>query len=64
MGSSLSRGDQQVRRPSNAAKRICVIGSGSSGLVAVKVIKETTQYKSGEWDVVAFEARSDVGGIW
>jgi cation diffusion facilitator CzcD-associated flavoprotein CzcO len=46
---------------SKTAKRIFVIGAGSSGLVAVKVITKTTLYKSGEWDIVAFEAGGDIG---
>ena len=61
MGAASSRDHEQVQQPH---KRICVIGAGSSGLTALKVIKETKQYKIGEWSVVAYEARDGIGGIW
>ena len=44
--------------------RICVIGGGASGLAAVKIIKDTQQFKSGTWKVDAYEQRDDIGGIW
>ncbi|KAJ3538406.1 hypothetical protein NM688_g6525 [Phlebia brevispora] len=46
------------------AKHICVIGAGPSGLAALKVISESPQFKSGRWNVVAFESREDLGGVW
>ncbi|KAF7790508.1 hypothetical protein EIP86_001463 [Pleurotus ostreatoroseus] len=45
-------------------KHICIIGAGPSGLGALKVIKESPQYKAGLWKPVAFEARDAIGGIW
>ncbi|KAL1946294.1 hypothetical protein VTO73DRAFT_15421 [Trametes versicolor] len=49
----------------NALRRdICVIGAGPAGLAAVKIIKDSPQYKAGLWTVTAFEARNRVGGIW
>ncbi|KAF8637833.1 hypothetical protein AX17_002463 [Amanita inopinata Kibby_2008] len=45
-------------------KRICVIGAGPAGLAALKVILDTSQYKSGLWKPIAFEARDNVGGVW
>ncbi|KAI6099920.1 hypothetical protein EDD16DRAFT_498255 [Pisolithus croceorrhizus] len=44
-------------------KRICVIGAGASGLAALKVISDTSHFKSGTWSVTAFESRESVGGI-
>ena len=64
MGSSTSRTDGVGAETTTGTKRICVIGSGSSGLVALKVIKDTPQFKSGQWNAVAFEARDGIGGIW
>ena len=61
MGAASSRDHDQVQQPH---KRICIIGAGSSSLVALKVIKETKEYKSREWSVVAYEARDGIGGIW
>ncbi|KAH9855321.1 FAD/NAD-P-binding domain-containing protein [Lenzites betulinus] len=45
-------------------RNICVIGAGPGGLAAVKIIKDSPQYKAGQWTVTAFEARDSVGGIW
>ncbi|OAX41509.1 FAD/NAD(P)-binding domain-containing protein [Rhizopogon vinicolor AM-OR11-026] len=45
-------------------KRICVIGAGAGGLAALKVISDTAYFKSGKWSVIAYEARTNVGGIW
>ena len=45
-------------------KRICVIGAGPTGLGALKVIADAPQYKEGFWDVVAYEAREALGGVW
>ncbi|RDX47268.1 FAD/NAD(P)-binding domain-containing protein [Lentinus brumalis] len=45
-------------------KRICVIGVGPVGLGALKVIKDSPQFKEGLWEVTAFESRERIGGIW
>ncbi|KAG2059735.1 FAD/NAD(P)-binding domain-containing protein [Suillus hirtellus] len=45
-------------------KRICIIGAGAGGLAALKVISESTYFKSGKWSVIAYETREKVGGIW
>ena len=46
------------------AKQICIIGAGAAGLAALKSITETRQFKEKLWQVVAFEARDDLGGVW
>jgi len=43
---------------------IGIIGAGPAGLAALKVVLESAQFKAGKWDVVAFEARGNVGGVW
>ena len=45
-------------------KRVAVIGAGPSGLAALKIIKDSPQFKEGLWTATAFEARDKVGGIW
>ena len=45
-------------------KHICIIGVGPVGLGALKVVKDSPQFKSGLWTVTAFEARDKIGGIW
>ncbi|TBU62697.1 FAD/NAD(P)-binding domain-containing protein [Dichomitus squalens] len=45
-------------------QHICIIGSGPSGLAALKIIRDSQQFKGGLWTATAFEARDKVGGIW
>ena len=45
-------------------KRICVIGGGPSGLAALKIVKDSQQFKNSLWTAVAFEARDRIGGVW
>jgi cation diffusion facilitator CzcD-associated flavoprotein CzcO len=47
-----------------APKRVCVIGAGANGLATLKVLAQTDQVQSGQWTLVAFEERDNVGGIW
>ncbi|KLO13327.1 FAD/NAD(P)-binding domain-containing protein [Schizopora paradoxa] len=53
---------QAIKSPESL--KICVIGGGAAGLAALKVIKDSHQFQSGNWDVFAFESRQDVGGVW
>jgi len=43
---------------------IGIIGAGPAGLAALEVVLESVQFKAGKWDVAAFEARGNVGGVW
>jgi cation diffusion facilitator CzcD-associated flavoprotein CzcO len=45
-------------------KRIVIIGAGSAGLCALKCVLDGEGYKNGDWEVVVFEAREDLGGVW
>ncbi|KIJ10475.1 hypothetical protein PAXINDRAFT_172105 [Paxillus involutus ATCC 200175] len=45
-------------------KRICVIGAGAAGLAVLKAISQTSYFKTGSWHIIAYEARSKVGGVW
>ncbi|KAI0631063.1 FAD/NAD-P-binding domain-containing protein [Trametes polyzona] len=54
----------EFQRYNENRRNICVIGAGPGGLAAVKIIKDSPQYKDGLWTVTAFEARDNVGGIW
>ncbi|KAI0764621.1 FAD/NAD-P-binding domain-containing protein [Trametes elegans] len=47
-----------------ARRNIAVIGAGPGGLAAVKLIKDTQQFKDGLWTVTVFEARDKIGGVW
>jgi cation diffusion facilitator CzcD-associated flavoprotein CzcO len=46
------------------SKRVCIIGAGANGLATLKVLSETHQVQSGQWSLVAFEERDNVGGVW
>jgi len=43
---------------------IGIIGAGPVGLAALKTVLESPRFQAGKWDVVAFEARGNVGGVW
>ncbi|KAG6885417.1 hypothetical protein C0993_001933 [Termitomyces sp. T159_Od127] len=45
-------------------KAICIIGAGPVGLAALKILLDSSQYKSGEWKPSVFEARDELGGVW
>ncbi|KAI0366805.1 FAD/NAD(P)-binding domain-containing protein [Pilatotrama ljubarskyi] len=56
---------EEFQRQNDPTRRnICVIGAGPAGLAAVKIIKDSPQFKEGLWTVTAFEARDKVGGVW
>ncbi|KAL7277351.1 hypothetical protein ACG7TL_009210 [Trametes sanguinea] len=55
---------EEFQRQNESRRNICVIGAGPAGLAAVKIIKDSQQYKDGLWTVTALEARDDIGGIW
>jgi cation diffusion facilitator CzcD-associated flavoprotein CzcO len=46
------------------AARICIIGGGAAGLAALKIFQETVEHQAGLWELVAFEARDKLGGVW
>ncbi|KAH8101153.1 FAD/NAD-P-binding domain-containing protein, partial [Cristinia sonorae] len=43
---------------------VCVIGAGPSGLAALKVLRDHPLFQQRIWNVVAYEARESIGGIW
>ncbi|GAA98057.1 hypothetical protein E5Q_04738 [Mixia osmundae IAM 14324] len=45
-------------------KRICVIGYGSAGLVAVKTLQDLPIELRRDYDVVIYEGREALGGVW
>ncbi|KAI0298736.1 FAD/NAD(P)-binding domain-containing protein [Multifurca ochricompacta] len=53
-----------AEHPSGVSRRVCVIGAGANGLATLKVLADTHQVQSGQWTLVAFEERDNIGGIW
>ena len=46
------------------SKSIAVIGAGSGGLSAIKTFLDVADTVQQTWDIVVFEQRRDVGGVW
>ncbi|KZV76229.1 FAD/NAD(P)-binding domain-containing protein [Peniophora sp. CONT] len=44
--------------------RVCVIGAGANGLAVLQVFADSPHIQSGDWSIVCFEDREDVGGVW
>lgn len=45
-------------------KSIAIVGAGSAGLGALKAILDLPEETRAGWEVILFEQRRDVGGIW
>ena len=45
-------------------KSIAIIGAGSSGLSSLKTFLDVAESKEQDWELVVFERREDVGGVW
>ena len=45
-------------------KSIAIIGAGSSGLSSLKTFLDVAESASQNWELVVFEKREDVGGVW
>jgi cation diffusion facilitator CzcD-associated flavoprotein CzcO len=43
-------------------KSIAIVGAGSAGLAMLKTLLDIPEYNS--WNIVLFEERENVGGIW
>jgi cation diffusion facilitator CzcD-associated flavoprotein CzcO len=63
---SLSSGNKSpsAAAPPSRRQRICIIGAGAAGLAALKTFKDTPQFKDGIWELIAYESREDLGGVW
>lgn len=46
------------------SKSIAIVGAGGAGLAALKTLLDLSQDKQLHWDVVVFERRHNVGGVW
>jgi cation diffusion facilitator CzcD-associated flavoprotein CzcO len=49
---------------SHNAKSILIVGAGSAGLAMLKTLLDLPDETRGGWDIVLYEQRRDVGGIW
>jgi cation diffusion facilitator CzcD-associated flavoprotein CzcO len=53
-----------MNHATSSKKRIVIIGAGSAGLVALKTLREAKPFQRGEWEIIVFEQREALGGIW
>ncbi|KAF8326865.1 uncharacterized protein EI90DRAFT_3069318 [Cantharellus anzutake] len=54
----------QARETSSTPKRIAVVGAGTAGLSFLKVSQEYQREHNVNWEVVLYEQRYDIGGVW
>ncbi|KAI6149290.1 hypothetical protein BKA82DRAFT_1006120 [Pisolithus tinctorius] len=48
----------------DVSKSVAIIGAGSAGLAMLKTLLDLPVETRSEWDIVLYERRRDVGGIW
>lgn len=48
----------------NATKSIAIVGAGSGGLAILKTLLDLPQDVRAGWDIVLFEQKREVGGVW
>lgn len=56
--------DAQVTFGAQSTKRIAIVGAGASGIATLKAIMDLDEEVRRGWDVVVFEERAGVGGLW
>ena len=56
--------EQFVLTTTPQPKSIAIIGAGSSGLSSLKTFIDVSESTGQNWEIVVFERREDVGGIW
>lgn len=45
-------------------KSIAIVGAGSAGLASLKTLLDLPIEVRQKWDIVLYEQRRDVGGVW
>lgn len=48
----------------SSPKSIAIVGAGSAGLASLKTLLDLPVEVRREWDIVLYEQRRDVGGVW
>ncbi|KZV69872.1 FAD/NAD(P)-binding domain-containing protein [Peniophora sp. CONT] len=56
--------DVQVTFDSPPTKRIAIVGAGAAGIATLKAIMNLDNGTRAGWEVVVFEERAGVGGLW
>ncbi|KAI6149276.1 hypothetical protein BKA82DRAFT_3976986 [Pisolithus tinctorius] len=64
-GSLPPHGEPETHRvQQGASKSVAIIGAGSAGLAMLKSLLDLPVETRADWDIVLYEKRGDVGGIW
>jgi cation diffusion facilitator CzcD-associated flavoprotein CzcO len=50
--------------PRHQPKTIAIVGAGSAGLAALKTVLDLPLEVRRHWDIVLYEQREDVAGVW
>jgi hypothetical protein len=45
-------------------KSVAIVGAGSAGLAMLKALLDLPEELGGGWEIVLYEQRRDIGGIW
>lgn len=55
---------KEVSLEQNYTKSIAIVGAGSAGLAALKALTELPAEIRKNWNIVLFEQRQNVSGVW
>lgn len=55
---------QEVFSNAQSSKSIAIVGAGSAGLAILKTLLDLPYEVRQEWDIVLYEQRRQVGGVW
>ncbi|KZV77786.1 hypothetical protein EXIGLDRAFT_847974, partial [Exidia glandulosa HHB12029] len=50
--------------PSSPPKRVAIVGMGAGGISSLKALAALPEQMRAGWEIVAFEKREAVGGLW
>ncbi len=48
----------------SSPKSIAIVGAGSAGLASLKTLLDLPAEVRQKWDIVLYEQRRDIGGVW
>lgn len=55
---------QDLDALSSSPKSVAIVGAGSAGLAMLKTILDLPEATNQHWDIVLYEQRRNVGGVW
>ncbi|KAF8835802.1 FAD/NAD(P)-binding domain-containing protein [Paxillus ammoniavirescens] len=55
---------QQLEGTLANTKSVAIVGAGSAGLAMLKALLDLPEELGGDWEIILYEQRRDIGGIW